>query len=149
MLELTPDGSGTFAFDQGGIKGVVTYETAGSYMADIHWGMARTYDFYKNVLGRNSYDAAGAPIYNVAFPSGIGMDLPSAEMPQDGFLPLTPARAPLGETVGIIRPQGGQMGAEAMSSYAVKLLAYGTGGTSNMEHFSICPAGELSVLCHE
>ena len=71
MLELTPDGSGTFAFDQGGIKGVVTYETAGSYMADIHWGMARTYDFYKNVLGRESYDAAGAPIYNVAFPSGV------------------------------------------------------------------------------
>ena len=150
MLELTPDGSGTFAFDQGGIKGEVTYETAGSYMADIHWGMARTYDFYKNVLGRKSYDAAGAPIYNVAFPSGVGMDLPAAEMAQDGFLQSHGAfRAPFGEAVGIIRPQSGQFGAEAMSSYAVKLMAYGTGGISNMERFAVCPAGELSVLCHE
>lgn len=150
MLEFTPDGSGTFAFDQNGIKGVVTYEAAGSYMTDIHWGMARTYDFYKNVLGRDSYDGQGAPIYNVAYPSGVCMDLPASEAAQDGLLHSSGAlRALQQEMVGVIRPQGGQLGAEAMSSYAFKLMAYGTGGISNMSHFSVCPAAELSVLCHE
>lgn len=31
---------------------------------DIHWGMEKTYDFYKNTLNRNSFDNAGATIKN-------------------------------------------------------------------------------------
>lgn len=29
---------------------------------DVHWGMEKTYDFYKNVFGRNSFDGKGATI---------------------------------------------------------------------------------------
>lgn len=31
---------------------------------DIHWGMEKTYDFYKNIFGRNSFDGTGATIKN-------------------------------------------------------------------------------------
>jgi len=40
---------------------------------DIHWGMEKTYDFYKNIFGRNSFDGAGAAIknfYNPPFMQG-------------------------------------------------------------------------------
>ena len=36
---------------------------------DIHWGMQKTFDFYRETFGRNSFDGNGHPIYNLAFPS--------------------------------------------------------------------------------
>lgn len=162
MVDVTPDGSGTFAFDQNGVKGVLTYEPAPNYVADIHWGMARTYDFYKNVLGRDSYDDNGSPIYNVAYPSGVATDAGANmdDMPDDnpqneglsghGLLRRNaPSSSNPGEMMGVIAPLGGQSGAEAMSNYSVYLIAYGTGYLSNYYNFVIRPAGELSVMCHE
>lgn len=43
-------------------------EIAASGYADIHWGMQKTLDFYKDKLHRNSYDNNGALVINVAFP---------------------------------------------------------------------------------
>lgn len=39
----------------------------GNPVADIHWGMQQTYDWYKNTFGRNSFDDKGSPIYNIFF----------------------------------------------------------------------------------
>lgn len=36
---------------------------------DIHWGMMKTIDFYRETFGRNSFDGNGYPVYNIAFPS--------------------------------------------------------------------------------
>ena len=48
-----------------GNNGYVIIDPAVSNPAiDIHWGMEKTYDFYKNVLGRNSFDGNGATIKN-------------------------------------------------------------------------------------
>lgn len=35
---------------------------------DVHWGMEKTYDFYKNILGRNSFDGNGSVIKNYLNP---------------------------------------------------------------------------------
>lgn len=35
---------------------------------DIHWGMQKTIDFYRETFNRNSFDGHGYPVYNVAFP---------------------------------------------------------------------------------
>ena len=35
---------------------------------DIHWGMQKTIDFFRETFNRNSFDGHGYPIYNVAFP---------------------------------------------------------------------------------
>lgn len=67
LFTVIPDGSGVMALDAPNVKGTVTYDTEkSSWMAtDIHWGMAHTYDFYKNVMGRASFDDKGSPIYNL------------------------------------------------------------------------------------
>lgn len=36
---------------------------------DVHWGMEKTYDFYKNILNRNSYDNKGTRIYQMVNPN--------------------------------------------------------------------------------
>ena len=36
-------------------------------LADIHWGMGRTVDFYKEMFGLDSYDNNHAPIYNLVY----------------------------------------------------------------------------------
>ncbi len=43
---------------------------------DIHWGMQRTYDWYKNTLKRDSYDDKGGPIYNILYASATDYFLP-------------------------------------------------------------------------
>lgn len=40
------------------------------FAVDVHWGMECTYDYYKNMFGRNSFDNNGAPIKNVVYPPG-------------------------------------------------------------------------------
>lgn len=44
-------------------------EITPSGYCDIHWGMQKTLDFYKNILHRNSYDNQGALVTNIAYPS--------------------------------------------------------------------------------
>ena len=38
---------------------------------DVHWGMEKTYDFYKSVFGRNSYDGLGSVIKNFINPPDL------------------------------------------------------------------------------
>jgi Zn-dependent metalloprotease len=47
-----------------GNSGFFITEISSNPALDIHWGMEKTYDFYKNVLGRNSFDGQGATIKN-------------------------------------------------------------------------------------
>ncbi len=50
----------------------------GDPVADIHWGMQQTYDWYVNTVGRKSYDDKGGPIYNIIYASE---HTPFIEMP--------------------------------------------------------------------
>jgi Zn-dependent metalloprotease len=51
-----------------GNSGFYLIELASNPALDIHWGMEKTYDFYKNILGRNSFDGNGATIRNLYNP---------------------------------------------------------------------------------
>ena len=68
-LQLVPDGSGIKVWDTDMLKATITYEPtpAAWSAADIHWGMERTYDFYKEFFERDSYDDEGAPIINLMY----------------------------------------------------------------------------------
>lgn len=66
-ITMKPDASGTYSFNDDRLAATITYEPSGDPVADIHWGMGKTYDFYKEVFNRNSYDNQGAPIYNYAY----------------------------------------------------------------------------------
>lgn len=48
-----------------------TLKACGNYAVDAHWGMQRVYDFYKQVLGRDSYDNRGSRIVNIVNPLHI------------------------------------------------------------------------------
>lgn len=66
---FSPLSVGKSIWNSGHTAGHIDVEAVGNPVVDIHWGMARTYDWYKSVLGRNSYDGKGAPIYNIFFAS--------------------------------------------------------------------------------
>ncbi len=51
-----------------GNKGSCTILSASNPELDVHWGMEKTYDFYKNVFSRNSYDGQGSKIINYLNP---------------------------------------------------------------------------------
>ena len=68
-LSVVPDASGVKVWDTDELKATVTYKPSAWSASDIHWGMERTYDFYKDVFGRDSYDGEGAPIYNIFYMS--------------------------------------------------------------------------------
>ena len=66
-LTFTPDGS---VFDAQGqyMKIHLEYEAnASTPLADIHWGMGRTVDFYKEKFDRDSYDDLHGPVYNLVY----------------------------------------------------------------------------------
>lgn len=56
--------AGTQSWSGGGNSGTYTNNTLNNPALDVHWGMERTYDFYLNVFGRNSYDGQGSVIKN-------------------------------------------------------------------------------------
>ena len=66
-LTLSPDGT-TFDAQGEHTKIHIEYEANTSTpLADIHWGMGRTLDFYKEKFGLDSYDNNHAPIYNLVY----------------------------------------------------------------------------------
>ena len=66
-LTLSPDGT-TFDAQGKHMKIHLEYEAnASTPLADIHWGMGRTLDFYKEKFGLDSYDNHHAPIYNLVY----------------------------------------------------------------------------------
>ena len=50
----------------------VTINVTGNPIRDAHWGMEKTLEFYKTVLGRDSYDGNGATIYQFINPFYAG-----------------------------------------------------------------------------
>ncbi|MBL4586001.1 MAG: M4 family metallopeptidase [Flavobacteriales bacterium] len=60
-LNLT---SGTNSFSGNGNVGSYVIQSIGHPAHDVHWGMEKTYDFYSNIYGRNSYDGNGSTIKN-------------------------------------------------------------------------------------
>ncbi len=68
-----------------GNSGSFITETSSNPALDIHWGMEKTYDYYKNIHFRNSFDGQGATIknyYNPPFMQGNNANNARA-IPQD------------------------------------------------------------------
>lgn len=59
---------GTFSWSGNGNNGSYNILTSGHPALDVHWGMEKTYDFYLNVFGRNSFDGNASLIKNYVFP---------------------------------------------------------------------------------
>jgi|GEM_PF-2757909 len=76
-IALGPFDVGTHRWQTERTAGHVRITATGHPSVDVHWGMQQTHDWYKQTLGRDSYDGHGAPIYNILFaPRGnffIGM----------------------------------------------------------------------------
>ncbi len=59
---------GTQPWSGNGNGGNYTIAALGNPALDVHWGMEKTYDFYKNIFGRNSFDGSGSTIKNFLNP---------------------------------------------------------------------------------
>jgi len=66
-LHLVPNESGHAEWETKQVTASATYEKGPWSAVDIHWGMQQTYDFYKNIFGRESFDDNGAPVYNLFY----------------------------------------------------------------------------------
>ena len=95
------------------------YEKYGDPVVDIHWGMARTLDFYKEKFDRNSYDDQGSPVYNLVY----------VHEGTDTFL------------------KGSRNNAAAIQNPPYPMV-YGMGGAVG-SRFVLNPLVELSVMSHE
>jgi Zn-dependent metalloprotease len=61
--------SGTQTWSGNGNNGqYVILGTSNNPALDVHWGMEKSYDFYKNILNRNSFDGLGSTIKNYINP---------------------------------------------------------------------------------
>lgn len=121
-ISIKPDDSGTYSFNNDYITATITYEPSGDPVADIHWGMGKTYDFYKEVFNRDSYDNKGAPIYNYAYVT---------ESNDSTYLTCRRNSA----------------GAVGVKPYP---MVYGMGGyNQDNTNFYLRPVVELSVMSHE
>lgn len=54
--------AGTQTWSGSGNNGSYVIGSSGNPGLDVHWGMEKSYDFYLNVFGRNSFDGAGGLI---------------------------------------------------------------------------------------
>lgn len=54
--------TGTQSWSGNGNFGSYVIGSSNNPALDVHWGMEKTYDFYKNVFNRNSYDGNGSEI---------------------------------------------------------------------------------------
>ncbi len=114
--------NGRFTFSNDAIELEITYEECGDPTADIHWGMARTLDFYKDVFNRNSYDDKGSPVYNLVYVTN---------KEEDCFLlyqALCNASA---------------------ASFKPYPMLYGLGSGNSTDDDPMRPIVELSVMAHE
>ena len=121
VIPIIPDESGKFEFANDRISLSLDYEPAGDPTADVHWGMGKTLDFYKEVFGRDSYDGNGSPVYNLVY---------NADEEANTFL-------------GTPRCNAG-----ALSSQSPYPMLYGMGGVEVFGR-NMRPVVELSVMAHE
>jgi Zn-dependent metalloprotease len=64
--------TGTQNWSGSGNNGSYVINAINNPSLDVHWGMEKTYDFYSNVFGRNSYDGNGSIIKNYINPPFTG-----------------------------------------------------------------------------
>jgi hypothetical protein len=136
-IYFVPNESGITEIDQDGLKATITYERSASPNVDIYRNLSRTYDFYKNVFGRESYDGQGSPIYCMTYLPGGEMGFASIDETEPKYLFFTE-----------------QVGAYAKYIYDPAVIICGTGGRLtdplNPEKGNyILPMVEPSILCHE
>ena len=67
FIPIKPDETGKLVYNENGTEIELTYQKGPSAVVDVHWGMEKTLDFYKEVFERNSYDDEGSPVYNLVF----------------------------------------------------------------------------------
>ena len=120
VTTFVPDGSGKFEFSNERMTFTIEYEKAGDPVADIHWGMAQTLDYYKDVFGRESYDGQGSPVYNLVYNLSDDYDTMLGMSSQN---------------------------AAALSSQSPYPMMYGLGSMEALRTLS--PVVELSVMAHE
>ena len=123
-LRLVPDASCSKTWSNDDVVASCVYEQNFPWSAvDIHWGMGHTYDFYREVFDRDSYDGQGSPIYNLFY-------LPTSS--NSKFYLIT-----------------SQMNnAAAMAAFAKPFMIYGMGSQAAGK-WSMNPVVELSVMSHE
>ncbi len=114
------DDNKTFTHKSDKMDFVMTYGESPDPTVDIHWGMAKTLDYYKEILNRNSYDDQGSPVYNLVYLSNN----------EDDEIISTPPN-----------------NASALASLAPYPMVYGL-GDFKVEQVSL-PVVELSVMAHE
>ena len=123
-LRLVPDASCSKTWSNDDVVASCVYEKNLPWSAvDIHWGMGQTYDFYREVFDRDSYDGQGSPIYNLF------------------YLPLDPNDKSYLAKVGMDN-------AAASTSFAKPFMIYGMGSRA-ADMWSMNPVVELSVMSHE
>ncbi len=128
-LCLKPDASATGVTTveiegKNGTKVIFEYEPSHDPACDIHWGMGRTLDFYKEVFGRNSYDGNGSPVYNFVYLAEESDKLTWLDSDRNN--------------------------AAAMADIKPYPMVYGMGGWEDyLNDFNMLPCVELSVMSHE
>lgn len=136
-VPFVPNESGVTEIDAKGLKATITYEPSASPTVDVYWGLTRTYDFYKNVCGREGYDGKASPVYGLTYlPGGeVGVSDLDGHMPEYAFTLEQP-------------------GAYAKSDFTPNIILFGLGGRlMDLEHQDVqhhlLPMAEPSILCHE
>ena len=90
-VKISTTEPGTYSWSNSSTtSGMLTITEAPTEYADIHWGMQKTYDFYKNIFKRNSFDNKGHIIYNIAFPEYdkiVFKNMPNNATAQGAFEP--------------------------------------------------------------
>ena len=150
-----PDASGKTEIDQDGLKATITYEPYQSPLVDIHYGMARTLDFYKDVFKYNSYDGKGAPVYNLAYLPGMMFPVANFSLSESASRALTRADGDNTDAqydygpvnIEEITDQAGAF-ATGTTTTAWRML-FGSGGYVSGSTAFMRSACELSILCHE
>ena len=91
-VTISTDVPGSYSWSNANTtSGSVTISHGYSEYADIHWGMQKTWDFYKSKLNRNSFDNKGHIIYNIAFPpydDKVFNNMPNNASAQGNFEPF-------------------------------------------------------------
>ncbi|MFZ4412009.1 MAG: CUB domain-containing protein [Bacteroidales bacterium] len=84
--------TGTQSWSGNGNNGTYLINVLGNPALDVHWGMEKTYDFYFNVFGRNSFDGNGSTIkqYINPSPSVVQIVFGSTGLPNNAFAAPAP-----------------------------------------------------------
>ena len=123
-LRLVPDASCSKTWSNADVVASCVYEKNLPWSAvDIHWGMGHTYDFYREVFDRDSYDGQGSPIYNLFY------------LPMDSNDKIYLANIDMNN-------------AAANTTFAKPFMIYGMGNRA-IGKWSMNPVVELSVMSHE